>query len=634
MDTSSNTLRRRPAQGLFLRAWLCCGTGACRRLSVAVVAVLLFAAILPACAGGVKDTLRERWTSCLKEYVQHTSYEKFYLDEIGKINRGNADSVRPSQLAASYYPMCKMFTERGEFLAEILFARQVFNDLARTASAKGDYLVMAKYANSAGIGYTALKFYDEARNMFDKGTAIARKYSFREMLLQIYTNQAQLYYDTEEYGKAQALLEKLAKLTRPDAALYNNMALVYCEQGKTALAMACLDSALHRAEGDAELSARIYTNKGGLLTETARYAEAEQCLAMADRLLGDSCPTVLRLLVQLNFVQLNIARGDKRKAVRGMELIEESLKSGLSDAMKGKYLKEIASLYIQLDDYARASACLQESIKLNDSITYDNQKRQLFQLMTWYDIAQLRNDNMQLKMKYEFANIQLRNRTIIAVATILVAVLLSVLVVVTVKKRKNEQRQNAIILEQEKKLHLFEQKEHEREKTRMETEIGRKNRELATFSIDLSSIDALHENICEELAELARDMGEGDTRKRVNDISLKLRRQTASRLNEGFKKYFNEVSPLFNTKLKEKHPNLTANDLRLCAYIYMGLTSKEISQLTFREVESVEKSRNRLRKKINLGSDVSIREYLMHVVDGDSAAADGQPAVSYADAAS
>ena len=287
-----------------------------------------------------------------------------------------------------------------------------------------------------------------------------------------------------------------------------------------------------------------------------------------------------------------------------------------------------------MGDYARASACLQESIKLNDSINYDNQKRQLFQLMTWYDIAQLRNDNMQLKMKYEFANIQLRNRTIIAVATILVAVLLSVLVVVSIKKRKNEQRQSAIILEQEKKLRMLEQKEHEWEKKRMESEIGKKSRELTTFSIDLSSIDNLHKNICEELAELSKDIAEEDTRKRVNGISLKLRQQTANRLNEGFKKYFNEVSPLFDAKLKEKHPNLTANDCRLCAYIYMGLTSKEISQLTFREVESVEKSRNRLRKKISLPSDMPIRGYLMQVVDGDSAAADGRPAVSDADAAS
>ena len=66
----------------------------------------------------------------------------------------------------------------------------------------------------------------------------------------------------------------------------------------------------------------------------------------------------------------------------------------------------------------------------------------------------------------------------------------------------------------------------------MESEIGKKSRELTTFSIDLSSIDNLHKNICEELAELSKDIAEEDTRKRVNGISLKLRQQTANRLNE------------------------------------------------------------------------------------------------------
>lgn len=635
MDIASDTLCVRSWLGSAGPAGRRSGAGVCCRLSRAVLTLLLVVAALPVCAGGGKEDYRERWTSCLKEYVQHTSYEKFYLNEIDKINRSNADSVKPGQLAASYYPMCKMFTERGEFLAEILFARQVFNDLGKTAAASSDYFIMAKYANSAGIGYTALRFYDEALKMFDKGTAIARKYGFRDVLSQIYTNQAQLYYDTGEYGKALNLLEiKIKKLGYVDASLYNNIALVYSSLGKHTEAIAYLDSALHLAEGDAELSARIYTNKGGLLTEMGKYKEAESALVMAEKTLPGEKFTVSELMIRLNFVQLYIAMGQKHKALSEIGYIEEKVIPKQSDAIKGKYLKEIATLYMKLNYYERASRCLQESMKLNDSLNFDNQKRQLFQLMTWYDIAQLRNDNMELKMKYDFANIKLRNRTIIAVATILVAVLLSVLVVVSIKKRKNEQRQSAIILEQEKKLRMLEQKEHEWEKKRMESEIGKKSRELATFSIDLSSIDALHENICEELAGLAGDVHDDEIRHRINTISLTLRRQTSSRLSEGFKKYFNEVSPLFDAKLKEKHPNLTANDCRLCAYIYMGLTSKEISQLTFREVESVEKSRNRLRKKISLPSDMPIRGYLMQVVDGDSAAADGRPAVSDADAAS
>lgn len=562
----------------------------------AAVAALLLSCVCPAVAGGAeKNALKERWTAYLKEYVQHTPGRKFYLNEINKINRSNADSLKPAQLAASYYPMCKMFTEKGDFLSEVLFARMVFNEVKKTASKKADFLIMAKYANSAGIGYTMLGFHDEGRKMFDRAAAIARKHGFRKVLSQIYTNQAQLYYDTHDYAKALRLLENIKILAGASSILYNNMALVYCGQKNMPKAIACLDSALQCAAGNRDVLSRVYINKGGLLTEMGKYKEAESALVMAEKTLPGEKFTVSELMIRLNFVQLYIAMGQKHKALSEIGYIEEKVIPKQSDAIKGKYLKEIATLYMKLNYYERASRCLQESMKLNDSLNFDNQKRQLFQMMTWYDIAQLRNDNMELKMKYDFANIKLR---------------------------KNEQRQSAIILEQEKKLRMLEQKEHEWEKKRMESEIGKKSRELTTFSIDLSSIDNLHKNICEELAELSKDIAEEDTRKRVNGISLKLRQQTANRLNEGFKTYFNEVSPLFDAKLKEAHPNLTQNDCRLCAYIYMGLTSKEISQITFREVESVEKSRNRLRKKISLGSDVSIRGYLQSIID------DGQDSAS------
>lgn len=597
-----------------------CSRKLCRRAVARIVAcVMLLLAPVPGVFGAkagsrAESTLRDRWTSCLKEYVRHTSYEKYYLKEIDSINSANTDSVLPSQLAASYYPMCRLFTERGEFLTEVLFARQVFNDMKKQSAKPADFHIMAKYANSAGLSYTALKFYDEAQDIFEQGTAIARKHGFDKVLSQIYTNRAQLYYDTGDYAKALDLLSRFMKIAGESGSLYSNMALVCSGMNQHDKALRYFDKALRLAAGDDVLQARIYTNKASLLIETERYSEAERCLVLADRLYRGDNSTVVGLLIRLNFVQLRIAMGQKRRAFAEMERIEKHVMPGLSDAIKGIYLKEIAGLYMQLADYVRASRCLQESIKLNDSLNNDSQKRQLFQMMAWYDIAQLRSDNMELKMKYELASIKLRNRTIATVATILVALLLSVLAVVAVKKRRNEQRQSAIILEQEKKLRMLEQKEHEWEKKRMESEIGKKSRELTIFSIDLSSIDNLHKNICEELTELNKDIAEEDTRKRVSAISLKLRQQTASRLNEGFKTYFNEVSPMFDARLKEAHPNLTQNDCRLCAYIYMGLTSKEISQITFREVESVEKSRNRLRKKINLGSDVPIRTYLSSIV--------------------
>lgn len=588
----------------------------------AAVAALLLVCVSPVYAGdgGKGSLLKKRWTANLEEYVEHTSHSKYYLDEIEKINRSNADSVTPAQLAASYYPMCRKFTERGEFLAEILFARHMFNEISKTAKSRYDYFIMAKYANSAALSYNALRFYDEARKMFDKAAAVARKYGFNDVLAQIYTNSAQLYYDTEDYGKALQLLDRLKKLKGENAILYNNMALIYTEQKLTDKAIACFDNALKLTGGDDELKARILINKGSLLISIKSYTEADESLKSACRLLPDGGSPMIQLTLHLNLAQLLVETRNVGKASAEMEYIEKYVMPRQSNATKGEYLKELAALYIRLDNYESASKCLQESIRLNDSLNYDNSKKQLFQLLTLYDIAQLRNDNIQLKNDYELAQATLRNRTLMVVAAVLVAALLSVLVVVVVRKRRNEQRQNAVIRRQEQQLYDLRQKEYEREKSKMESEISRKSRELTLFSIDLSSIDNLHKNVCDELAVVAADTADTGMRRRINAVSLKLRRQTAHSLSEGFKKYFSEMSPMFDKKLGEIHPNLTPNDHRLCAYIYMGLTSKEISQITFKEVESVEKSRNRLRKKIGIDGTVSIREYLSSVIDGVPAA--------------
>ena len=588
-------------------------------LAAAVAAVVLPMAAEAKEEGGA--ALRAKWTSALKEYVSHTSYSKYYLAEIERINRTNADSVRPAQLAASYYPMCLKFTERGEFLAEILFARHMYNELGKTAGGRADWLMMAKYANSAALSYTSLRFYDEARKMFDKATALARRHGFKDVLAQVYTNRAQLYFDTREHATALKMLSALRELTGGDGGiLYNNMALVYAEMGRADSAAACFDKALRLAAADSALTARILVNKAGVQMGEGRYAGAEACLKAASRLTKPGGQPVALLMLHLNMAQLYVETGRAGKARAELRLIEEKVMPGQADAVKGRYLREVAALYIRLDDYARASRCLQESIRLNDSLNYDNQKRQLFQLLTLYDIAQLRSDNLQLRSDNELARVRLRNRTLTAFGTIVAAALLSVLVVVTVRKRRNERRQNAVIREQEQMLYQLRQKEYEREKSRMESEIGRKSRELTLFSIDLSSIDNLHKAVCGELDEMAAASGDEALRKRLGEVSLKLRRQTAYSLGEDFRKYFSEVSPHFNSRLKEAHPNLTSNDLRLCAYIYMGLTSKEISQITFREVESVEKSRNRLRKKINLGSESSIREYIIGIIDGSQTA--------------
>lgn len=69
---------------------------------------------------------------------------------------------------------------------------------------------------------------------------------------------------------------------------------------------------------------------------------------------------------------------------------------------------------------------------------------------------------------------------------------------------------------------------------------------------------------------------------------------------------FQEAYPNFIKKLLAINSNLSKSDLIFCAMIWLGLSSKEIAQYTFVENRSVQNKKHRLRKKLNISSDVDL----------------------------
>ena len=69
----------------------------------------------------------------------------------------------------------------------------------------------------------------------------------------------------------------------------------------------------------------------------------------------------------------------------------------------------------------------------------------------------------------------------------------------------------------------------------------------------------------------------------------------------------------FLINLKNTHPNLNAHELKLCAYLRMNLTSKEMAQLMSISLRGVEINRYRLRKKLQLQPKEDLFQYLLSV---------------------
>lgn len=80
---------------------------------------------------------------------------------------------------------------------------------------------------------------------------------------------------------------------------------------------------------------------------------------------------------------------------------------------------------------------------------------------------------------------------------------------------------------------------------------------------------------------------------------------------ETFEENLNQIHNQFSINLSKKYPSLTAKDIKLCIYLKMNLSSKEIAPMMNISFRSIEIQRYRLRKKLNLTTEENLSKFLL-----------------------
>ncbi len=152
---------------------------------------------------------------------------------------------------------------------------------------------------------------------------------------------------------------------------------------------------------------------------------------------------------------------------------------------------------------------------------------------------------------------------------------------------------------------------------KLEGELQFKNKELATTTMHLVERGGILQSIKEELLAVI---------KRLNIPNLSYEFRSVFRMISDTEKsdedwnrfaiYFDEVHNDFLSTLKARFPQLSPTDLKLCAYLRLNLSSKEIAQLLNISLKGVEVSRYRLRKKLNLATEVNLHGFLIDTERG------------------
>lgn len=153
----------------------------------------------------------------------------------------------------------------------------------------------------------------------------------------------------------------------------------------------------------------------------------------------------------------------------------------------------------------------------------------------------------------------------------------------------------------------------DRTKQRLQTELNLKDRELVSFLLQLSQKNELLKMVSNQL-------------KKVYTDNTKISKETILQITELLETKFSlsmdwamienqieKLHPGFQNRLQVKHPTITIRDKKLCAYLRLGLSSKEVSGLLGITPKSIEIARVRLRKKLKLPTSIRLSNYLIQL---------------------
>lgn len=190
------------------------------------------------------------------------------------------------------------------------------------------------------------------------------------------------------------------------------------------------------------------------------------------------------------------------------------------------------------------------------------------------------------------------------------------------KMRRIQRRKERQLKEQRARLQI-EKAEKEKEvaelrSQQLETKLKHKASELASSTTNLIRKNDLLQGLDEHMEAISRSVKAQESAAKISKIVNDARHDIKMSRTEDdnwdtFAENFNIVYDNYIQKLVTRFPLLKKNDLKLCAYLKMGLSSKEMASLLNTSTRSIETARYRLRKKLDLDSGASLTHFLQQI---------------------
>ncbi|MBZ4037556.1 tetratricopeptide repeat protein [Flavobacterium sp. 17A] len=463
-------------------------------------------------------------------------------------------------------------------------------------TAKPDETLAAVYITSGKI-YNAKDALDISLQYYLKAYDIYKEKNNKEEAIKVENNLAILYAKSNNQEKALKFFlhvyqdQKVKKDSTKLVKILNNIGTIYLDKKP--------DSSLYyyqkaysitKALKDNNLTVYIYTNLARAYFLKNSKEKTRLYFEKAFELLDSVSDNSIKSFVHEAFVEYNLAENKLDSAITHAQLALELNKDKLFGFSSMRLNKMLYEAYLKKQDYKNAVYYFEQYNKISDSINIEQKAVNLERIRLEQDYK-VKNKIRTLEEE------KTRFRYYVAGLILVVGILILIILLIRYRN-KNIKNQ----LEREK----LKRKEQE-----LKQSLEAKNMVLVGKAMsEIHRTDNINE-ILTDLKMIKLKTVNKELQQAIDIVLKRLEKDLNTDIWKEFEISFEQVHKSFFDKLTIDYPSLTPKDRRLCALLYLDLTTKEISQITGQSFKSIENARTRLRKKFDLTNEkVNLSTYL------------------------
>ena len=464
------------------------------------------------------------------------------------------------------------------------------NELLSQARVERNQMREVQVLINLGLLYSTFKDYETALPYFFNAQDICENDPEIHYLNSIYNNIGILYSYKNNFDLAEEYFKKAYAISRKDKNLARtainmiNIASIKMELGQFDSAYFYNSEAImiFRSMEKEEYISSAYSNLGDILIEQGEYGSALDYYRKAIALEKKYPDPVNGQLYLYQLARTHQELGNK-------DSTEHYLNKAILIFKEVSDFNLLSKAYLDYYELSNDKKYLDLSLNYKDSLLNRTNEEWISNQQISYELSIKTQEIQVLEERSKW-----QRWIIFGVSFISLNLILSIFVVW--RSRVRRLRQQTIILRQEKRLHEIEQE-------KLKTDLEYKNKEVVSNTIHLMNKN----EVLSSISSLLENM-DGEAKSEIKDIIKNNLSQDADW--EDFKLHFEKMHEGFLHELNTRHSGLTQTDIRLCAYLLLGLSAKEIANISNISPDSVRKRKQRLRQKLELDPSIELEHYL------------------------